>query len=64
MSPLITRLTEFSLPGISDDASTIVSPGPTSISWSRLAMRDSAAIGSPCDPVQINTAWSSGRSFI
>ena len=58
----MTRLTAFSLPGISDDASTTVSPGPILIWWSLLAMRDSAAIGSPCEPVQISTTWSSGSS--
>ena len=46
----------------------IVSPSPTRILWSRLAIRDSAAIGSPWEPVQISVAllagirssWSSG----
>jgi hypothetical protein len=42
----------FSLPGISELASSTVSFGPMRIRWSRLAIRDSAAMGSPCDPVQ------------
>ena len=58
----MTRDTAFSLPGISEDASRIVSPGPTEMLWSRLAIRDSAAIGSPCDPVQISTTCSSGSA--
>ena len=56
----MTRKTAFSLPGIRLEASTTVSPSPTSIRWSRLAIRDSAAIGSPCEPVQTSTTWSSG----
>ena len=36
--------------------------GPTLIGWSRLAMRDRAAMGSPCEPVQMSTVSSSGRS--
>ena len=38
-----------------------MSSSPTEISWLRLAIRDSTAIGSPCDPVQISTASSSGN---
>ena len=57
---MITRYTAFSLPGISDDASTTVSPSLIRIWWSRLAIRDSAAIGSPCEPVEISTTSSSG----
>ena len=49
----------FSLPGISELASSTVSPVPTRIMWSRLAIRDSAAIGSPCDPVQTSVTFSS-----
>jgi hypothetical protein len=30
-----------------------VSPSPISIAWSILAMRESTAIGSPCDPVDM-----------
>ncbi len=60
----MTRLIGFSLPGICDDASTTVSPWPIRTLWSLLAIRDSAAIGSPCDPVHISTTWSSGRSSI
>ena len=58
----MTRKTEFSLPGMSDDARITVSPSPTRIAWSRLAIRDSADIGSPCEPVQTSTTLSSGRS--
>ena len=50
----------FSLPGISELASSTVSPSPMRIMWSRLAIRDSAAIGSPCEPVQISVILSSG----
>ena len=58
----------FSLPGTAELAIRMVSPSPTRILWSRLAIRASAAIGSPWDPVQINVAlfgasrssWSSG----
>ena len=58
----------FSLPGITELAIRMVSPSPTRILWSRLAIRDSAAIGSPWEPVQISVAllagirssWSSG----
>ena len=57
----MTRNTEFSLPGMREEARTTVSLGPTLIGWSRLAMRDSTAIGSPCDPVQMSTVSSSGR---
>ncbi len=58
----MTRKTEFSLPGISEDARITVSPSPMRMKWSRLAMRDSADIGSPCEPVQTSTIFSSGRS--
>ena len=61
VNPLITRFTAFSFPGINDDANTTVSDGPTEMAWSRLAIRERTAIGSPCDPVQISTALSSGR---
>ena len=37
-------------------------PRPIRIGWSRLAIRASAAIGSPWDPVQIRVIWSSGSS--
>ena len=52
VSPLITPEMAFSLPGITELAISTVSPSPTRILWSRLAIRDSAAIGSPCEPVQ------------
>ena len=38
-----------------------VSPSAMRIGWSRPAIRDSADIGSPCDPVEISTT-SCGRS--
>ena len=47
----MTRYTAFSLPGIRLEARMTVSPLPTSIWCSRLAMRPSTAIGSPWDPV-------------
>ena len=58
----------FSLPGITELAIRMVSPSPTRILWSRFAIRDSAAIGSPWEPVQTRVAllagsfssWSSG----
>ncbi len=58
--PLMTRLTAFSLPGISEDASSTVSPSVMRIEWSRFAIRDSADIGSPCDPVHTSTSRSPG----
>ena len=39
-----------------------MSPWTMRIWWSRLAMRDRAAIGSPWEPVQTSTTSSSGRS--
>ncbi|MEJ7755029.1 MAG: hypothetical protein WKF83_00700 [Nocardioidaceae bacterium] len=49
------------MPGISEEASTTVSPGSMRTrSWSRLAIRDSADIGSPWEPVETSTI-SSGR---
>ena len=47
------RYTAFSLPGMRLDARMTVSPSPTSTAWSRLAMRLSTAIGSPCEPVDM-----------
>jgi hypothetical protein len=48
----ITRPIAFSLPGMARAEITTVSSGPTlTWRWSSIAMRDSAAIGSPCDPV-------------
>jgi len=58
---LITRKTEFSLPGISEDASSTTSPGPalmTGCSW--FEIRDSALNGSPWDPVEMMTTLFSG----
>ncbi len=58
VSPLMTRKTEFSLPGIRLEASTTVSPGSIAIrSWLRAAIRDSADIGSPWEPVEMMTTW-------
>ena len=49
---LMTRYTEFSLPGISEEASTTISPGSiVTVRWDPTDMRDNAAIGSPCEPV-------------
>jgi hypothetical protein len=50
----------FSLPGMTELAIRMVSPSPIRILWSRLAMRDSAARGSPWDPVQIRVALLAG----
>ena len=50
----------FSLPGITELAIRMVSPSPTRILWSRFAIRESAAIGSPCDPVQIRVTLLAG----
>ena len=63
-SPLMTRPTAFSLPGMSDDARITVSPSLIRIGGRRLAIRDSAAIGSPCEPVRDEHDWSSGSSSI
>ena len=49
-------------PGTSDEARTTVSPGAILIGWSRAAIRASADIGSPCDPVEISTICSGGSS--
>ena len=56
------RDTADSLPGTSDDARITVSPSAIRIGWSRPAIRDSADIGSPCEPVEISTIWSGGIS--
>ena len=56
----MTRKTAFSLPGTSEDARMTMSPSPTSTGWVRLAMRPSAAMGSPWLPVLMSTIWSSG----
>ena len=39
-----------------------MSPVPTWMRWSPLAIRDRAAMGSPCEPVDISTILSSGKS--
>ena len=38
-----------------------MSPSPIRMRWSRLAIRDSAAIGSPCEPVEISTTCVVGQ---
>ena len=50
------------MPGISDDARITVSPSATLIGWSLPAIRDSADIGSPWDPVEMSTIRSGGSS--
>ena len=63
LSPLITRYTAFSLPGIKELASTTVSPRfKVTTGCSRLAIRDSADSGSPWEPVEMITT-SSGRKL-
>ena len=48
----MTRYTEFSLPGISEEASTTMSPGSiVTVRCDPTDMRDRAAIGSPWEPV-------------
>ena len=47
---------------MSDDARMTVSPAAMRIGWSRPAIRDSADIGSPCDPVEISTTSPGGIS--
>ena len=49
---------------MSELASSTVSPSVTRMTWSRLAIRDSAAIGSPWEPVQMSTTSSGGHSSI
>ena len=56
------RYTAVSFPGTSDEARITVSPSAIRIGWSRPAIRASADIGSPCDPVEINTIRSGGSS--
>ena len=53
---LMTRYTAVSLPGTSELASTTVSPAAmVTWRWSPRAIRPSALIGSPCDPVDMST---------
>ncbi len=47
---------------MSDDARMTVSPAAMRIGWSRPAIRDSADIGSPCEPVEISTTSLGGIS--
>ena len=48
----MTRPMAFSFPGMARAESTTVSSGPSLTKrWSSIAIRESAAIGSPCDPV-------------
>jgi hypothetical protein len=61
----IVRETDSSLPGIGLALTITVSPGWISTKrWSRLAMRASPAIGSPCAPVVAMTSLGSGWSLI
>ena len=61
--PLTTPNTAVSLPGISELASTTVSPGRIAICrCSPRAIRDSADSGSPCEPVDTNRTSSVGQS--
>ena len=53
---------EVSLPGTTEEASSTVSPGLSLIWCVWLAMRPSAAIGSPWEPVEISAILSSGMS--
>ncbi len=50
----------FSLPGMRELASRTVSSLPMRIMWSRLAIRDNAAIGSPWEPVHTSVILWSG----
>ena len=56
----MTRYTADSLPGISEEARMTVSPSAIRIGWSRAAIRDSADMGSPWDPVQTRTTSPGG----
>ncbi len=56
------RDTAVSFPGTSDEARITVSPSAIRIGWSRPAIRASADIGSPWDPVEISTIRSGGIS--
>ncbi len=57
----IVRATYSSLPGMGLALTMTVSPGSISTQrWSRLAMRASPAIGSPCAPVVAMTRRSAG----
>ena len=59
----MTRKTAFSLPGISEDARTTVSPSPMWTKWwLRCAIRLSALSGSPWLPVETSTCRSGGSS--
>ena len=62
VSSLMIRFTALSFPGTSDEARITVSPSAIRIGWSRAAIRASADIGSPCDPVEISTIRSGGIS--
>ena len=59
----IVSFTARSLPGIGVAENTTVSPLRSSTAgWSRWAMRRSADSGSPWEPVEMTTSFSSGQS--
>ena len=61
----IVSLIARSLPGIGVALKTTVSPSCSSTAgWSLWAIRRSAEPGSPCDPVDMITSFSSGKSSI
>ncbi len=58
----ITRPIAFSLPGISRAEKTTTSSGSSlTWRWSSIAIRGSAACGSPCEPVQMQTTSWAGK---
>ena len=62
---LMTRKTEFSLPGMREEAKMTVSPGSmVTLRCSECAIRDSAAIGSPCEPVTMRTCSCGGNEVM
>ena len=65
MSWLMTRKTEFSLPGMREEAKMTVSPGSmVTLRCSEWAIRDRAAIGSPCEPVTMRTLSCGGSEVM
>ena len=59
----ITRETAFSLPGMTRAESATVSPSAIlTWRWSSIAIRDSAAMGSPWDPVHTHSTSWAGKS--
>ena len=58
----MVRATASSLPGIGEAETMTVSPGSmVMLRWSRLLMRVSPDIGSPCEPVVMTTSSSLRR---